>query len=132
METRPPIVGLFVLGGEVGWGEFAGVDGAEFFEGVAHVGEGEAVFAGEFGLLAFAVGGSAPLPLLTLRVLFCRSKIRVRGESRPVGPWRVWDGHRGLTGRGYPKLRPIRAVRRDRLFCSWGGDPALALRGLPN
>lgn len=50
------VVDLFVGGGEVGVGEGSGVDGAEFFEDVVHVGEGEAVFAGVFGELALAVG----------------------------------------------------------------------------
>ena len=55
MEMRPWEWMDLSLGGEVGGGEFAGVDGAEFFDDVVHIGEGEAGFAGVFGLLAFAV-----------------------------------------------------------------------------
>ena len=39
------VVDGFVLGGELGGGDFAAVGGAEFFEDVVHVGEGE---VGEF------------------------------------------------------------------------------------
>jgi hypothetical protein len=47
------LVDEFVLGGKVGGGERAGVDGAEFFQHVVHVGEGQ---VGIFGLLALAMG----------------------------------------------------------------------------